>query len=314
MDQADLLAKVAYLYYEENLTQAEISRQICTSRSTVSRLLSLAREVGIVEITIHYPWRRMGELERELCRRFDLREAIVLNAEGMNYAKMLEGLGVLAARFLESILTEGAVLGIPWGTAIHSVVQALKPGQKIPITVVQMVGSLGKGDPRIDGPDLARALASKYDGTYRYLHAPMVVDDPQVRERLLQEAAIRETLALVRGADIAVVGLGALVPEASSWLRAGYCDLDGLYELRERGAVGDICGHHCDINGQEVDMDLNRRIVGIELEVLQSVKCVIGVGGGEAKNEILLSALGGKHVNVVVTDGSAARTVLSTSG
>lgn len=311
MDQAELLARVASLYYKENLTQAEISRHVHTSRSTVSRLLQQARDSGIVEITVHYPWRRVSELERELCQRFDLREAIVLDAEAMRYAEMLEGLGVLAAGYLETILTEDAILGISWGTAIHSMVQAMQPGQKVPITVVQMIGAVGQGDPRIDGPDLARELASRYDGTYRYLHAPLIVDDAQTQERLLREPSIRETLALVQGADIAVVGLGALVPEVSSWLRAGYCDLEGLHELRTRGAIGDICGRHCDINGRVLDIDLNDRIVGIDLGVLQSVKHVMGVGGGEAKTEILLSALGGKHINVLVTDDSAARQVLN---
>jgi DNA-binding transcriptional regulator LsrR (DeoR family) len=282
-----------------------------TSRSTVSRLLQQARDSGIVEITVHYPWRRISELERELCQRFGLREAIVLDAEAMRYAEMLEGLGVLAAGYLESILTPEAVLGISWGTAIHSMVEAMQPGQKVPITVVQMIGAVGQGDPHIDGPDLARELASRYDGTYRYLHAPLIVDDAQTQERLLREPSSRETLALVQGADIAVVGLGALVPEVSSWLRAGYCDLEGLHELRARGAIGDICGQHCDINGRVLDMDLNDRVVGIDLETLQSVKYVMGVGGGEAKAEILLSALKGRHINVAVTDQSAARQVLS---
>ena len=63
MVQADLLARVASLYYEDNLTQAEISRHVHTSRSTVSRLLRQARDSGIVEITIHYPWRRVLELD-----------------------------------------------------------------------------------------------------------------------------------------------------------------------------------------------------------------------------------------------------------
>ena len=314
MDHTDLLARVAALYYEENLTQAEISRHIHTSRSTVSRLLREARETGIVEIKVHYPWRRLWEAEQALCRHFPLREAIVLDGDGMRYEEMLEGLGVLAAGYLESILSEGAILGISWGTGIHSMVQALRPVQRIPITVVQMVGAMGMGDPRIDGPELARLLANTFDGKYRYLHAPMVVDDAQVRQRLLQEPAIRETLSLVHGADVAVVGLGALVPEVSSWLRAGYCDLDGLYELRAQGAVGDICGHHCDCNGRVLDMELNHRIVGIELDVLQSVGYAIGVGGGEAKTEIVLSALRGGHVNVIVTDSSAARQVLAAAG
>ena len=53
MEELDLLAEVARLYYEKNMTQSEISRHIHTSRSTVSRLLQDARDRSVVEIIIH---------------------------------------------------------------------------------------------------------------------------------------------------------------------------------------------------------------------------------------------------------------------
>jgi DNA-binding transcriptional regulator LsrR (DeoR family) len=299
------------MYYQEELTQAQIARHIHTSRSTVSRLLHEARQTGVVQISINYPWHRSWQLEQALCRHFSLREAIVLDVHGMPYNEMLEGLGVLAAGYLEGILFEGAILGISWGTALYSTVQALRGDRRLPITVVQMIGAIGTGDPRIDGPDLARLLASSFGGDYRYLHAPVLVDDPQVRQRLLQEPAIRETLSLAQRANIALVGLGTLVPELSSMLRAGYVDQEGLAQLRACGVVGDICGRQCDILGHPLDIEMNRRVVGIELKVLHEIDCVIAIAGSEAKAEIILSALRGKHVNVLVTDESAARQVLA---
>ena len=311
MERADLLAQVASLYYEDGLTQAEIACQVDASRSTVSRLLQEAREAGIVEITIHYPWKTDLGLENLLEERFQLRRALVLATRGRAYTEVLRGLGVLAARYIDRALSQDATLGISWGTAVHSTAQALRPKRRLPITVVQMIGAVGLGDPLIDGPDLARLMAHIYRGEYRYLHAPLIVENGQVREGLVQEPRIQETLGLARKVDIALVGIGSLVPEVSSLLRAGYLDREALTELRARGAVGDICGRHYDAQGRVMDIELNRRMVGIELKDLQDIEQVIGVAGGEAKAEAILGALRGDHVNVLVTDDRAAGKVLA---
>ncbi len=306
-----LLAQVASLYYEDNLTQAEIARRINTSRPTVSRMLREAREAGVVEITIHYPWKTALEIERDLIARFRLHHARVLAGQGLPYEEILRGLGVLAAQYLESILRKGTTLGISWGTAVYSTVQALRPDRKMPITVVQMIGAVGTSNPQIDGPDLARLLANVCGGEHRYLHAPLIVEYAHVREALLQEPSIHETLSLARQADVALVGIGSLVPEVASLLRAGYLDRDALAQLRAQGAVGDVCARHYDAQGRVLDIELNQRIVGIELEALRGIEQVIGVAGGEAKSEAILGALRGGHVNILVTDSAAAIKVLA---
>ena len=312
-DHTELLAQVASLYYEDHLTQDEIARRVGTSRSTVSRMLDEARQAGVVEIVVHYPWKTVPPLEDELAARFGLRGARVLAGQGRPYEEIVRGLGALAARYLESILVADTTLGISWGVAVHSTVRALRPERHLPLTVVQMVGAVGEGNPLMDGPDLARLLAEVYGGEYRYLHAPLIVEDAHAREALLQEPRIRETLALARRADVALVGIGAPAPEVYSLLRAGYVDRGALAQLRALGVVGDVCARHYDAQGVELDIELNRRIVGIELEALHGIGQVIGVAGGEAKAEAILGALRGGHVNVLVTDDAAAQKVLALS-
>ena len=310
-DRTELLAQVASLYYEDNLTQGEIARRVGTSRSTVSRMLQDAREAGVVEITVHYPWRTVPEIEDALRARFDLREARVLLGRGRPYGEILRGLGALAARYLEDIVRADTVLGISWGIAVHSTVRALRPERRLPITVAQMVGAVGEGDPLIDGPELARLLAQVYGGQYRYLHAPLIVEDAHTRDVLLQEPRIRETLELARRADVALVGIGAPQPAVYSLLRAGYVDREAIAGLRAQGVAGDICARHYDAAGRLLDIALNQRIVGIELQALHDIDRVIGVAGGEAKAGAILGALRGGHVNVLVTDDAAASRILA---
>jgi DNA-binding transcriptional regulator LsrR (DeoR family) len=331
-ERAELLAQVAHLYYEDNLTQDEIARRIGTSRSTVSRMLQEARETGVVEITVHYHWKTVPEVERELMDRFRLHRARILLGRGRPYDEILRGLGVLAARYVEDSLTDRSggqqsctqsqgiacntiapTMGISWGMAVYSTVRALRPASKQPITVVQMVGAVGAGDPLMDGPDLARLLAGVYGGEYRYLHAPLIVEDARSREVLLQEPRIRETLSLARRTDLALVGIGAPQPEVSSLLRAGYLDQEALAQLRAQGVAGDICARHYDAWGDVLDVELNRRVVGVELEALHDIAQVIGVAGGEAKAGAILGALRGGHVNALITDDVTARKVLALS-
>jgi DNA-binding transcriptional regulator LsrR (DeoR family) len=311
VDRTKLLAQVARMYYEDSATQVEIARQIDTSRSTVSRMLQEARDSGIVEIVVHDPWRTVPRLENELAKRFRIRRARVLRANGAAYEEILRGLGWLAASYLDDILVENTILGISWGKAVYHTVRALRTDRETPITVVQMVGAVGEGDPLIDGPDLARVLAGVYGGEYRYLHAPLIVEDIRSRDVLLQEPRIQRTLALARRADVALVGIGAPEPEVYSLLRAGYVEEETLSRLRARGVVGDICALHYDASGRLLDVELNQRVVGIDLEALHDVGQVIGVAGGTAKARALLGALRGGHINVLVTDDATARRILA---
>lgn len=76
------------------------------------------------------------------------------------------------------------------------------------------------------------------------------------------------------------------------------------------GAAGDICGRLYDIYGMKLDVPVDKRIIGIELDDLKQVGHVVGVAGGEAKAKAILGALHGKRITALVTDDMAARQVL----
>ena len=58
-----LIVKVARMYYEQNMSQDQIARALLTSRSNVSRILSVAKKRGIVEIKINEATKR----ETDIC-------------------------------------------------------------------------------------------------------------------------------------------------------------------------------------------------------------------------------------------------------
>lgn len=306
----DLLAEVATLYYRDRLDQAKIAARVGVSRSTVSRMLSEALMTGVVEIHVRRPLPLVDELNRELVEAFHLRDAQVLDTQPRADA-VLARVGQLAARYLDTTLSDGDVLAISWGTGVRAVAEGLEPRVDRAVEVIQMLGGAGSHDPEVDGAELARRLADLFGGRCRFLNAPLIVDDEAIAAALLRQRSIRETLAAAAHADIAVVGIGALVPEVSSLLRAGYLNRRSLARMRRQGAVGDVCGHMFTGDGELVDTELARRIVSIGVAALRGIPRVVGVSAGAVKAEAVLGALRARLVNVLVTDDQTARAVLA---
>jgi deoxyribonucleoside regulator len=306
----DLIAEVATLYYQERLDQEEVARRVGVSRSTVSRMLSEALETGVVEIRIRHALPLAEDLQRELVATFGLHDALVLDTHGRR-GDSLPRVGRLAARYLDATLGEGDALAISWGTAVRAVADGLEPKVPRHVEVIQMLGGAGGGDLEVDGTELARRLAGLLGGRCRYLNAPLVVDDENVAAALLRQRSVRETLAAAANADVAVVGIGALVPSVSSLLRAGHLTRRGITDLRRLGAVGDVCGHLLTAEGRLVDAELARRIITVDVETLRRIRRVVGVATGASKAEAVLGAVRSGLVSVLVTDDATARDVLS---
>ena len=307
----DLIIQASRLYYEQNMTQAEIGRQLQTSRSTVSRLLQQARDSGIVRIIINYPWKQDDTLEAALCERFHLREAYVLRNMDRPWGEVLKGAGLLAARYLSGIVRNDMVLGVSYGRSVAATVQQLEHGRKVEMTVVQVLGSLGTGNPLTEGPDLVRQLANVYDATYRYLPAPMIVEDTHTRDLLVQEPYVNETLQMGRRSDAILLGIGTGEAEASGAIWTGYISRKERAFVKSRGGIGHMCAQYFDAAGQVLDIELNRRVISIGIEALRNIETVIAVATSKEKARAILGALRGKYIDVLVTDDLAAMEVLA---
>lgn len=309
-DRSRLLMQVASLYYEQNLTQKEVGDRLGLTRSNVSRLLSEARSTGIVEIRVRHLLPTAPELEQELSRRFDLRDASVLVSGTRNADLMLRDVGVLAAERLRQLLVPNMILAIGWGRALFETVNSFRPISMSNVQIVQMMGGVGALNPRIDGAELARQLAEALGGQFHYLRAPFMVETPELREALLRDRDVRFTIEMVRHAELAVTGIGSIRPELSGLMRAGYLSQEDLDTAVKAGAVGDVCGQYITIEGEICPLKLHRRFVGIDLPSLRQVGCVLAVAAWQEKAPAILGALRGGFVDILITDDLAAQEVL----
>jgi DNA-binding transcriptional regulator LsrR (DeoR family) len=314
-DRTDLLVTVASLYYELNQNQQQIADRLEISRSSVSRMIKEARDLGIVEIRIHKPVNRDFYLEQALIEQFGLQDAYVLGTSGdVREDEALYGVGRLAAGYLQRVIGNmppHTCIGTAWGTGAHAAISNLPEDRTRQIDVVQLLGSVSVSDPLIDGPDLARLLAAKLGGRHYDLHAPVLIEQPALRDMLIEEPSLREGLQRGRSVALAITGVGTMVEEASSFLRAGHLTGAELAQLRAQGIVGETCGRFFDAAGHYEGYAINAQVVGIELADLRRIPRVIAIARGLPKVQSILAALRGRYMTVLATDDITARAILT---
>ena len=69
-DRLDMKVQIAEMYYRQNMSQQEIAKAVNMSRTTVSRILKLCIDEGIVTIHIKNTSSYQYELERKLQEKY----------------------------------------------------------------------------------------------------------------------------------------------------------------------------------------------------------------------------------------------------
>ena len=301
-----LLSEVARLYYEQDLTQSQIAKRLFISRSSISRLIKQAREEGIVEIVIHYPYDRMRTLEYEFFTRFNISEIRIIDVADHPNPSDYVAVTKLAASYLNSLLNNESILGLTWGRSVFGAVQELRPKRFLPnMQVVQMAGSIESNTPFIDGPDLVRNTAGKYGCKYHYLMVPFSVEDEAIRESLIRRPSVIETLALAENANIMCTGIGS----DANW--GNYLKPEDLKRILDAGAIGYISGYYFDINGNIIELpEIYNRFICVSRKIFETIPYRIAVISDIKKAKATLGALRGKLINSLIISTVIANKIL----
>ncbi len=311
-DQLRLMAKVARMYHERGLRQAQIAAELHISQPRVSRLLKRAEEVGVVRTTVSMPPGVHTDLEDALEAAYGLGEAVVVDAGGGD-EEVTEALGAATATYLESTLTGGDLVGISsWSATLLAAVDHLRPFRTSVVdTVVQLVGGVGEPRVQMQATRLLDRFATATGAAPVFLSAPGLLGSAEARATLMADPSQQEAVAAWQRLSMVLVGIGSLEP--SPLLReSGNALPDSDQEaLRAAGAVGDICQRFFDAGGEPVATGVDERVVGIAADALRRIERRIGVAGGLRKHSAIRAALLGDWVNVLITDVDEAERLVA---
>jgi len=306
-----LLSKVSRLYYEQNLTQNEISERLHLSRPKISRLVQQALEVGVVKITVHSPPGVYADLEDQLEKRFHLQEAVIADVTNLDSPHSVSHeLGVAAACYFQNTIQDKDIIGLAWGFTLSAMVNALQPIEVKDAHVVQMIGGLGMPESEVHATSLVRQLTRLLNSKLTLLNAPGIIDNVNVKEVILSAGYMKAVLRLFSQISVAYVGIGVPTKDSVVMRDGTIMSQVDLNALMQKGAVGDIVLRYFDIEGQPVISELDSRVIGISLEQLKKIPRVVGVAGGPQKHEVVYAALKGGYIDVLITDEQTAKFVL----
>ncbi|HWV36736.1 MAG TPA: sugar-binding transcriptional regulator [Thermomicrobiales bacterium] len=307
-----LLTSVARMYYLDGMGQNEIAGIFGVSRSTVSRLLTTARERGIVRISVDDYDPRDHELEERLISRFGLRRAIVVRGIDGQATNTRRAVGYFAAPIVAQWIGSHRSVGVAGGRTIGQLVHFIEPQEHDQhMDVVQLMGTIGSTPSSIDASELSRTLARRFNGSFHTINAPAFMDDPKSRDLLLSHSQIRGVWSMLSSLELTLVGIGTL--EDSVFAERQILDNGDLDTLRAHGAVGEICGRFFDAYGQECRSPLRDRVIGVELETLRQGQEVVAITTGASRKEAIRAALAGRLIHALVIDDSGAQAVLDDS-
>jgi DNA-binding transcriptional regulator LsrR (DeoR family) len=310
-EKNNFLAEVCKLYYELNMTQSEIAEKFSTTRFKISKYLTEAREKKIVEITIHETYERDSKLEKALKEKFNLKDAVIFDNSTLPYEETISCIGELGANYIDSIMDENLIVGLTWGKTLFNVIKNIHTDKKYNMTAVQLVGSAAKNNPLIDSPELIRQLVSCYGGEHKFLYAPMYIDNDYARTALIHEPVINDTLFTAKKSDIIITGIGTVGSIFSSSLWSNYLLKNEDTTINDSNGTGCICGHIYDSDGNELDVNLNKKLVGVELHTLKHTKYTVAIASGKFKSKAILGALRGGLINVLISDSATVDKVLN---
>jgi len=307
------MAKIARLYYERDKTQTEIAARLDLSQASVSRLLKRARDVGIVRTLVAIHEKTHPDLEEALQDRYRLKQAIVADVTHNQDDDILRSIGAAAAFYLETTLHPNEVVGISsWSFSLLMMVENMRPVHHVPGTVVlQILGGIGNPTAETHANHLTTRLARLIDGEPRFLPASGIVGSARSKEVLLEDAYVRSAVEMFSRVTLALVGVGSVSPSQLLASSGNAFSEAELAALERAGAVGDICVHFFDCNGEPVRHPLQERVIGMSLEQIRAVPRSVAVAGGQRKVVALRGCLRGGLVNVLVTDCFTARAILA---
>lgn len=303
------LVKVAQLYHERGLRQAQIAEQLSISQSRVSRLLKEAVEVGVVRTAVVTPRGVHADLEQQLEERYGLREAVVAEVAEEEESQVIAALGAATAIYLETTLgRRHERIGISsWSSTLLATVEVMRPfSQPVAEQVVQVLGGIGDVSAQSHATRLTERMAKLTGARATFLAAPGLVTSAALRDGLFADESLRSVLTSYDRLTLVLTGIGCLSPSPLLRVSGNAIKQPDESRLRKLGAVGDICLHFFDARGELVRSELDERIIGISADAIRRIGRRVGVAGGARKYEAIRAALLGRWVDVLITDSTTA--------
>lgn len=289
------LITAARFYYEDGLTQAEIAARLGVSRPTVSKMLTRAREVGIVHIEIRANGEGNEDLLKGLQQKYGLHGGLVVSS-GQNLWRQ-------AANFLQAELHYEQCIGVGWGYAVGETVKELakintkrQEGKIVPVIGFAHIPHKG-----YHPDELSEQWAAACGKTACKLGTPAFPASEEERSELEDSASYREAFKLWQQSDALLVSINGYpgVPDEATATRFG----DALQQQR---AVGNFLSYYYNERGEFISGN-NDFCIRIPLAMMTRCHKVIGIAGDSSCKAVAGALKTGVITHLILSENMAQK-------
>lgn len=315
IDDIRLIYKCCSLYYEDNMSQQEISEVLQISRPSVARMIKSGRKSGIVNIEIKNPDNLMfANMERELEKKFGLEEVVIAATNNTEFGASMvnENLAQEMVKFLSRIAEDREYIGVTMGMTLRNLTHVqLNNVEKLKCTFVPIVGGIGESRYDIHSNYIAMAFANLFKADCLQFFAPLVFSKPDLLNDFLQEESMQSILKSFNKISTVIMGIGIPDRAHSTILKAGYINEEMFDDFIKKGVVGDVAMQFFDKDGNVEKFNaFNKLVAGMPIEKLKKIRRRIGVATGATKAVSVVGAIKGGFVNILIIDSECAKSLL----
>ncbi|UCE06786.1 MAG: hypothetical protein JSW07_01720 [bacterium] len=246
------------------------------------------------------------ELEKQIAEQWDLRDAFIIPE--VDRLMVNKNLGAAGAQYIEmNLRSADSLIGIGFGNTVSLMLKHISLRKHEKVSLVALSGGVTAYLQTIYRESTSPLL--KFKNRFHIIPSPLLVSSEEAFRSILNEPEVGRIIRMAEMADIALVGIGPLLPEAT-YFSFGYLTTQEMETLQKQGAVGDILGQFYDKNGKILDVQYHKRLIAVKLEKLKKMRHVIGIAGGEQKIDAIKGALRGGYLRSLITDEKTALKLL----
>lgn len=303
LDPRSLRLRAAWLAHGYGLTQAQIAERLNVSRATINRALEQARSLGEIRIWIDRPEGDLTDLAISVEQELGISEVLIVPS--LPDTRPETAIGLALGRILSDRIGPATRIGLGWGRTLTRALDAFQPPLRPDALVLSLLG----GQVRSGRPNpgaLAARMATALGCEVVFLPAPLFVDHPETRARLISACGLQALFDLAEQLDLAVFGAGDL---AASLALSRLSPTEASH-LQQQGAVGEILAQLVDAAGASVAFEINSRVMAVGLDQIAQARARVLACGGTARAPVIRAAHARVRVTTLVTDEAAARALL----
>ena len=294
--EENLMVKISWYYYMEEMTQQAIADRLGISRMRVIKLLEKARQTGVIQFHISSSFDKRHSLEAALMEKYHLKDCYAVptnpDASGVN-----DTIAKAASIYIGNHITDNCYINFGYGDTSSRTIAYLARNLETSASFVSLTGGVSYYLPS-SGSNI-------FNAKLYLIPSPLIMSSPEMAAAIRQESSIKEVSDMIKLASMTIVGIGAMDDDATI-VKSSILSHNDFLLLNMKGAVGDIICHFIDRDGNLVDTEVDSRLVSVPLSTLNQLENVIGVAAGTHKVSAIAAALKGGYLDILITDERTA--------